>query len=161
MESARDGVIDLLASDHAPHTREEKEVGWTDAWAAHTGTPGIQYQLPLMVNAWHEGHISLARLVDLVSAAPARVFGLDRKGTLTPGVDADITLLDPDREWTIRNDSVLSKIGWTPYHGRKVKGAVARTVLRGSDVWIDGEVVGKPGYGRMAAVFPGPRGTSG
>ena len=149
------GVIDMLSSDHAPHTREEKEVGWTDAWAAHTGTPGIQYQLPLMVNAWHEGLISFGRLVDLVSTAPARVFGLKRKGTLIP--DADIALLHLDHEWTIRNDSVLSKIGWTPYHGRKVKGAVARTILRGSDIWVDGKVVGTPGFGQMVASYPGSK----
>ena len=153
-KALEDGVVDMLSSDHAPHTREEKEVGWTDAWAAHTGTPGIQYQLPLMVNAWHEGLISFRRLVDLVSTAPSEVFGLRRKGSLAPGNDADITLLDLDRNWTIRNDSVLSKIGWTPYHGRRVTGAVARTILRGRDVWVDGKVVGTPGYGRMVTSQP-------
>lgn len=145
------GSIDLLASDHAPHTREEKEIGWEDAWAAHTGTPGIQYQLPLMVDAWQRGKISLSRLVDLVATAPARIFGLDRKGRLAPGTDADIVLVDPNREWTISNDSVLSKIEWTPYDGRRVKGAVARTLVRGHDVWADGKVVGEPGHGRLAS----------
>lgn len=144
------GTIDMLASDHAPHTREEKEIGWEDAWAAHTGTPGIQNQLPLMVNAWHEGRISFPRLVDLVATAPARVFGLANKGRLAPGADADITLLDLDRDWTITNDAVLSKIGWTPYDGRTIKGAVVRTLVRGADVWIDGEIVGEPGTGRLA-----------
>ncbi len=145
-----EGVVDMLSSDHAPHNREEKEVGWTDAWAAHTGTPGIQYQLPLMIDAMHQGKISLPRLVDLVATAPARVFGLDRKGTLAPGSDADIVLLDLSREWTITNDSVLSKIGWTPYDGRTIKGAVDRTLVRGTDVWVDGEVVGEPGHGKHA-----------
>jgi dihydroorotase len=145
-----EGIVDMLSSDHAPHTREEKEVGWTDAWAAHTGTPGLQYQLPLMIDAMHEGRISLPRLVDLVATAPARVFGLDRKGTLAPGSDADIALIDTEREWTITNDSVLSKIGWTPYDGRTIKGAVDRTLVRGTDVWVDGEVVGEPGHGKHA-----------
>jgi len=145
-----EGVVDMLSSDHAPHTREEKEVGWTDAWAAHTGTPGIQYQLPLMIDAMHEGKISLPRLVDLVATAPARVFGLDKKGTLAPGSDADIVLLDLDRKWTITNDSVLSKIGWTPYDGRTITGAVDRTLVRGVDVWVDGEVTGEPGHGKHA-----------
>ena len=144
------GIVDMLSSDHAPHTREEKEVGWEDAWAAHTGTPGIQYQLPLMIDAWHDGMISFDRLVDLVSTAPAEVFGLARKGSLAPGNDADIALLDLEREWTITNDSVLSKIGWTPYDGRVVKGAVARTLVRGTDVWVDGEVTGQPGHGKLA-----------
>ncbi len=145
-----EGVVDMLSSDHAPHTREEKEIGWTDAWAAHTGTPGIQYQLPLMIDAMHQGRISLPRLVDLVATAPARVFGLDRKGTLAPGSDADIVLVDTEREWTITNDSVLSKIGWTPYDGRTIRGAVDRTLVRGTDVWVDGEVVGEPGHGKHA-----------
>lgn len=145
-----EGVVDMLASDHAPHTREEKELGWSDAWAAHTGTPGIQYQLPLMVDAWHQGRISFPRLVDLVAGAPARVFGLDHKGSLSPGSDADIVLLDLDREWTITNDSVLSRIGWTPYHGRTIRGAVIRTLSRGADVWVDGNIVGEPGHGVQA-----------
>lgn len=149
-KAMEEGVVDMLSSDHAPHTREEKEIGWTDAWAAHTGTPGIQYQLPLMINAWHDGKISFNRMVDLVSTAPARVFGLDKKGTLAPGSDADIALLDLDREWTITNDSVLSKIGWTPYDGRRIRGAVDRTLVRGVDVWAGGEVVGQPGHGKQA-----------
>lgn len=154
-QALESGAIEMLASDHAPHTREEKDLGWTDAWAAHTGTPGIQHQLPLMLDAWHKDKISFHRLVDLVSSAPARTFGLANKGTLAPGADADIVLLDLDREWTITNDAVLSKIGWTPYDGRAVKGAVARTMVRGVDVWIDGEVVGTPGHGKLAA--PGQR----
>lgn len=147
-EAMADGTINMLSSDHAPHTREEKEVGWTDAWAAHTGTPGIQEQLPLMINAMHEGRITLERLVELVSTEPAQVFGLKKKGSIAPGFDADIALLDLDKVWTITNEAVQSKIGWTPYHGREVKGAVSRTMVRGTDVWVDGEVVGTPGHGR-------------
>ena len=146
------GVVDMLASDHAPHTREEKELGWTDAWAAHTGTPGIQYQLPLMLDAARRGMLSFERVVDLVSTAPADVFGLPYKGRIAPGTDADLALVDLDRTWTITNDSVLSKIGWTPYHGREITGAVVRTMVRGTDVWVDGEVTGEPGHGKMAKV---------
>jgi len=144
------GVVDMLSSDHAPHTREEKEIGWTDAWAAHTGTPGIQYQLPLMIDAVHRGLISLPRMVDLVSTRPADVFGLAQKGRIVPGADADIALVDIERRWTITNDSVLSRIGWTPYDGREITGAVVRTLVRGADVWVDGEIVGTPGYGVQA-----------
>jgi dihydroorotase-like cyclic amidohydrolase len=103
-----------------------------------------------MLDAWHKGKLSFHRLVDLVSSAPARTFGLESKGSLAPGSDADIVLLDLDREWVIDNDSVLSRIGWTPYDGRSVKGAVNRTMVRGVDVWIDGDVVGTPGHGRLA-----------
>ena len=149
-EALADGSIDMVASDHAPHTRDEKDVGYQDMWAAHTGSPGVQYQLPLLIDAYHHGRISLARLVDAVAAAPARLFGLSRKGRITPGADADLTLIDPNREWTITNDSVLSKIDWTPYHGRTIRGAVERTMVRGTDVFVGGEIVGEPGHGRQA-----------
>ncbi len=148
-EALADGSIDMLASDHAPHTREEKELGWTDAWAAHTGTPGIQDQLPLMLDAIHRGRLTLDRVVDLTSAAPARVFDLANKGTLAPGADADIVLVDLNKTWTITNDAVLSKIGWTPYHGRSLTGSVERTMVRGTDVFADGAVVGTPGHGKQ------------
>ena len=146
----RDGTIDMLSSDHAPHTREEKEIGWEDAWAAHTGTPGIQYQLPLMIDAHNQGLLDFARLVELCATAPARAFGLNRKGSLEVGKDADVALLDLKRVWTIRNEGVLSRIGWTPYDGRECQGAVVRTLVRGTDVWVDGEIVGNPGHGRQA-----------
>ncbi len=145
-----DGSIDIFASDHAPHTREEKDVGYKDMWAAHTGTPGIQYQLPLLMDAHHQGRISLGRLVETTASAPARLFGLTRKGRIAPGYDADLVLVDPDREWTITNESVLSKIDWTPYHGRTIRGAVERTMVRGADVYANGEVTGEPGFGRQA-----------
>lgn len=151
-DSLRNGSIDMLASDHAPHTREEKEIGWTDAWAAHTGTPGIQDQLPLMLDALDSGKLSLERVVDLTSAAPARIFNIDKKGSLAPGSDADIVLVDLDRTWTITNEAVESKIGWTPYHGRSVTGAVVRTLVRGRDVYANGKVVGVPGHGKQVAV---------
>ena len=156
-EALADGSIDMLASDHAPHTREEKDVGYQDMWAAHTGTPGIQYQLPLLIDAHHQGRISPARLVEVVAGAPARLFGLSAKGRIEPGADADLVLVDPHEEWTITNESVLSKIDWTPYHGRTVRGAVKRTMVRGTDVYVDGEVVGTPGFGRQA-VPDAPRG---
>ena len=151
-EALRDGRIDMLSSDHAPHTREEKEVGWTDAWAAHTGTPGIQDQLPLMLDAVSQGKLGLDRLVDLISAAPARIFNIDKKGSLAPGSDADIVLVDLERTWTITDDAVESKIGWTPYNGRSVTGAVVRTLVRGTDVYADGAVVGIPGHGKQVVI---------
>ncbi len=149
-EALADGSIDMLASDHAPHTREEKDVGYQDMWAAHTGTPGIQYQLPLLIDAHHRGRITLDRLVEVVAGAPARLFGLSGKGRIEPGADADLVLVDPERKWTITHDSVLSKIDWTPYHGRTIRGAVERTMVRGADVYVDEEIVGAPGHGRQA-----------
>lgn len=150
-EGIADGTIDLLASDHAPHLREEKEVGWTRMWSAHTGTPGIQYQYPLLLDAVRGGRLTLERAVELVSAAPARSFGLDRqKGGIVPGKDADLVVVDLDAPWTIRNEGVLSRCGWTPYDGVECAARVERTLVRGVDVFAAGEVVGRPGLGRMA-----------
>jgi dihydroorotase (multifunctional complex type) len=147
----RDGTIDLISTDHAPHTREEKEVGWTEMWKAHTGTPGVQYQLPLLLQAAQDGRLSLERAVELTASRPADVFGLKAsKGAIVPGLDADLAIVDLDRPWTITNDGVLSRCGWTPYDGRDCGVSVDRTFLRGVEIYADGSVSGAPGLGRMA-----------
>jgi dihydroorotase (multifunctional complex type) len=150
-EGLLDGTIDMLSSDHAPHTREEKEVGWTKMWSAHTGTPGVQYQLPLLLDAVNQGKLPLERAIELVCSRPAEVFGLKQtKGVLTPGADADLAIVDMGDPWTITNDGDLSRCGWTPYDGRTCSVRVEHTILRGQDIYVDGKVVGQPGYGRQA-----------
>jgi dihydroorotase len=149
-QAMRDGTIDIVATDHAPHTREEKEPGWTDGWKAHTGTPSTQFYVPLLLDAARNGRATLERVVDLVATAPARAFGLARKGRLEVGCDADLAIVDLDRELEIRDEIVLSKIGWTPYAGRRVHGVVEATLVRGRVVFEDGAVVGEPGWGRQA-----------
>ena len=150
-EALADGTIDLISTDHAPHTREEKEPGWTDGWKAHTGTPSAQFYVPMFIDAATHGRLSLERVVELTATAPARIFGLGAKGRLEVGADADLAIVDLDREWEIRDEDVLSKIGWTPYLGRKVQGAVDTTLVRGKVVYADGAVVGEPGWGRQAS----------
>ncbi|NJD27395.1 MAG: amidohydrolase family protein [Chloroflexi bacterium] len=145
-----DGTIDLVSTDHAPHTRDEKEPGWTDGWKAHTGTPSTQFYVPLLLDAVHRGLISIERVVELVATAPARVFGLARKGRLEVGCDADIAIVDLEADFEISDDIVLSKIGWTPYAGSRVRGVVETTIVRGQVVYQDGHVVGQPGWGRQA-----------
>lgn len=147
----RDGTIDLISSDHAPHTREEKEIGWTKMWSAHTGTPGIQYFYPLLLDAVAGGELSLDRAVRMAAGAPADKFGLAaRKGAIEVGRDADIVLADLDSPWTIRNEDVLSRCGWTPYDGRNLRARIEHTLVRGKPVLTDGKVVGVPGQGRLA-----------
>ncbi|MBO2449997.1 dihydroorotase family protein [Actinomadura barringtoniae] len=150
-EGLRDGTIDVCSSDHAPHTRDEKEIGWTRMWSAHTGTPGIQYYYPLLLDAAARGDLTLARVAELVAEVPAREFGLaGRKGALLPGHDADIVIADPDSPWTITDADVLSRCGWTPYAGRDCRVRIERTFVRGTEVYADGCVTGAPGHGRLA-----------
>lgn len=145
-----DGTVDMMATDHAPHTREEKEPGWTDGWKAHTGTPSTQFYVPLLLDAALGGRLSLERAVELLSTAPARVFGLARKGRLEVGCDADVAVIDLAAEFEITDEMVLSKIGWTPYAGRRTHGVVETTLVRGQVVYEHGAVVGRPGWGRQA-----------
>jgi dihydroorotase len=149
-EALRNGTIDLISTDHAPHTRDEKEPGWADGWRAHTGTPSVQFYLPLLLDAASRGLILLERVVDLVATAPAREFALVNKGRLEPGKHADIAIVDLDREFVIRDEDVLSKIGWTPYAGRRVRGVVTNTLVRGREVYRENQIVGEPGWGRQA-----------
>ena len=145
-----DGTIDLISTDHAPHTREEKEPGWTDGWKAHTGTPSTQFYVPMFLDAAVRGRLSLERTVELLATAPARAFGLADKGRLEVGAHADIAVVNLDSELEITDDIVLSKIGWTPYAGMRVRGVVEATLVRGAVVYEDGRVTGAPGWGRQA-----------
>ncbi len=149
-QGVNDGTIDIIATDHAPHTREEKEIGWTDGWKAHTGTPSTQFYLSMFLTAALEGKVSLERVVEACSTAPARLFGLGTKGRIHPGLDADLVLVDLEREYEIRDEDVLSLVGWSPYAGRKVKGKPVRTIVRGRTVYVDGKVVGEKGFGQQA-----------
>ncbi|HYI04050.1 MAG TPA: dihydroorotase family protein [Reyranella sp.] len=149
-QGVNDGTIDIIATDHAPHTREEKEIGWTDGWKAHTGTPSTQFYLSMFLTAALEGKLPLERVVEACSTAPARLFKLDKKGEIRPGFDADLVLVDLESEYEIRDEDVLSLVGWSPYAGRKVKGKPVRTIVRGRTVYKDGKVIGEKGFGKQA-----------
>lgn len=150
-QGLNDGTIDIVATDHAPHTREEKEIGWRDGWKAHTGTPSAQFYLSMFLTAALEGKISLERVVDACSTAPARLFGLLQKGDVRPGLDADLVLVDLEHEYEIRDADVLSLVGWSPYAGRRFKGKPMRTILRGETIYLDEKVVGRRGGGQQSA----------
>ena len=155
-EGLNDGTIDIVATDHAPHTREEKEIGWKDGWKAHTGTPSTQFYVSMFLTAALEGKIKLERVVEATSTAPARIFGIEKKGDVVPGYHADLVLVDLDKEYEIRDEDVLSLTGWSPYAGRKFKAKPVRTIVRGRTVFKDGKVVGEKGWGKQArAQYPG------
>ena len=149
-EGLRDGTIDIVATDHAPHTRAEKEIGWTDGWKAHTGTPSTQFYLSMFLTAALEGKISLERVIEACCTAPAKLFKLKDKGAIEIGRHADLVLVDMDTEYEVRDEDVLSLVGWTPYAGRKFKGRPVRTILRGKTVFLNGKVIGEKGGGQQA-----------
>ena len=138
------GVPDVIGSDHAPHSREEKEQPYP---ASPSGMPGVQTLLPLLLDHVAKGRTSLARLVDLTSAGAQRVFGLIGKGRIAVGWDADFTIVDLNSEWTVQSDWLASKCGWSPFEGMRLRGRPVGTVIRGRRVMWDSELTG-PAVGR-------------
>jgi dihydroorotase (multifunctional complex type) len=142
-------VIDLIASDHSPHTVEEKLKAGS-IWKAPAGFCGVETLLPLMLTQVNAGRLSLQRLVRLLAENPAKIFGLwGVKGAVETGFDADLTLIDIGKEWTIKADKLHSKSKVTPWNGWRVKGFPILTLVRGEIVAENGEPVGKPGWGRL------------
>lgn len=133
-QAIRDGVVDVLGSDHAPHTLLEKAKPYPQS---PSGMTGVQTLLPVMLDHVHAGRLSLQRLVDLTSAGPARIFGIEGKGRIALGYDADLSLVDLRARRVIRNDWIASVSGWTPYDGRVVMGWPIHTVVRGHCVVRD------------------------
>ncbi|GLK56480.1 dihydroorotase [Methylopila capsulata] len=137
------GIVDVLGSDHAPHTLEEKAKAYPDS---PSGMTGVQTLVPIMLDHVAAGRLSLARFVDLTSAGPARIFGIATKGRLAVGYDADVTVVDLKRRETITNDWIGSRSRWTPYDGVSVQGWPVGTILRGRRVMWEGEIAA-PGTG--------------
>jgi len=137
----RDGVFDVVGSDHAPHTAEEKAAAYP---ASPSGMPGVQTQLPLLLDHVNAGRLTLARLVDLVCSGPARIYGIANKGRIARGFDADFTLVDLKASREITTDWLASKCGWSPFDGMTVTGWPLGTIIRGNVVMRDGELANAP-----------------
>ena len=135
--SLNNGVVDVLGSDHAPHTREEKAKTYP---ASPSGMTGVQTLVPIMLDHVNAGRLTLLRFVDLTSAGPARLFGIARKGRIAVGYDADLTVVDLKRRQTITDKWVASRAGWTPYDGVAVTGWPVGTIVRGRKVMWDGSL---------------------
>ncbi|HEY8574210.1 dihydroorotase [Phenylobacterium sp.] len=131
------GVADVIGSDHAPHTSDEKARPYP---ASPSGMPGVQTLLPVMLTHVAEGRLTLERLVDLTSHGANRLFGLADKGRLAVGYDADITVVDLKARRAITHDQMASRVGWTPFDGMEAKGWPKATVIRGRVVMRDGEI---------------------
>ena len=132
-----DGTVDVLGSDHAPHTREEKDRPYP---GSHSGMTGVQTLVPIMLDHVNAGRLSLARFVDLTSHGPQRIFGIAGKGRIAMGYDADFTIVDLKRKQTITNSWIESKCGWTPLDGVSVTGWPVGTFVRGRRVMWEGEI---------------------
>jgi len=144
-QALRDRVIDIVATDHAPHLPAEKAAGAGDIWKAPGGIPGLQTFLPTMLILVRQGLLGLPDLVRSCCSGPAQLFGLaGRKGELCIGADADIVFVDMARSWHIRDDDQLSKARYTPFAGRVVQGVPVRVLLRGREVMRDGALLGEP-----------------
>jgi dihydroorotase len=155
-----DGTIDLIATDHAPHAREEKTKN--DIWSVDCGFPGVETQMPLMLTAVQAGRMTLCDYVRLSAANPARIWGLyPRKGAIQPGADADIAVVDLAREWTIADAALQSRSKITPWNGRRVKGLPVHTLVRGRFVMRARKLVADTrGWGRSVhaiQAMPPPR----
>ena len=134
-------IVDIIASDHAPHTLEEKSAKYPKS---PSGTPGVQTLVPVMLNHVNNKKLSLSRLVSLWSYGPERVHKIFGKGRIQEGYDADFTIVDMNKEMTIENSQQKSRSQWSPYDGMKVKGWVTHTIIRGNCVMINDEIIGKP-----------------
>lgn len=131
----RQGVPDVIGSDHAPHTKDEKAKAYP---ASPSGMPGVQTLLPLMLNHVAEGRLTLQHLIELTSAGPQRVFGLRTKGRIALGYDADFSIVDLKARWTIEDSWLASRCGWSPFTGMALTGRPIGTIIRGQRVMWDG-----------------------
>ena len=136
-----DGVVDVIGSDHAPHTLSEKNKPYPQS---PSGMPGVQTILPVMLTHVAEGRLSLVKMVELLGHGPGKLFGLKNKGQIAPGYDADLVAVDLKAQRTITRDWLKSKCGWSPFDGMKVTGFPLMTFLRGELTAQDGALIGTP-----------------
>ena len=133
-QAVREGLIDVIGSDHAPHTREEKDKTYPDT---PSGMPGVQTLATILLDHVNAGRLTLERFVDLTSAGAARIFGIAGKGRIARGFDADFTIVDLKKKRKIENSWIASRCGWTPFDGMTTTGWPIATIIRGKTVMRD------------------------
>jgi dihydroorotase len=149
-KAVQDGTIDVVGSDHGPHTREEKEVGWKDMYTAPGGSPMIEQYLRLLLTEVNSGQLTLERLVELCCYGPAKLTGYyGKKGAIMPGADADLVILDMDHEEVLHAEHSHYLCGWMSAEDLPSKGRPQMTILRGKVIMEDGNVTAERGSGRL------------
>ena len=142
-----DGTIDTIASDHSPHSFEKKTPKDGNFWTISEGCTGVQTLLPVMVTEGRKRGLTWTRLVNLCATNPAKRFGLSyKKGDIQVGLDADITLFDPSKEWKQDDNKLFYLNKWSPYSNRTFKGQVVQTIVRGVSVFENGHIQSGPGF---------------
>jgi dihydroorotase (multifunctional complex type) len=147
---AAHGLIDMVNSDHCPYPYADKEAGLKDIWEAPFGIPGVETATLILLDLVSRKFLTLPQVAYLRSERPAMIYGLTgQKGALRVGCDADLVLVDLNKKVKFDNAKVVSKCGWTPYHGREATGDVVLTMVRGKVVMEEGKIVGEPGWGKF------------
>lgn len=139
-EGLKGGTVDVIGSDHAPHTKEEKDQGYPNS---PSGMPGVQTLLPVMLSHVQEGKLSLNKLIELVCESPSRMWGIEKKGHIQEGYDADFVILDMNKSYKVKTEQMASKCGWTPFEGLEYKGYIQRVYLGGELCVKDYQLVSK------------------
>jgi dihydroorotase len=140
----KNSIVDVLGSDHAPHSKEDKNKKYP---ASPSGMPGVQTILPIMLNHINNKKLSLKQLIKLMCENPCKIFGIKNKGYIKEGFDADLTIVDMNREQTIKNEMMATKCGWTPFNDMTIKGFPIATIINGKIVMSDGKVITE-GFGQ-------------
>ena len=139
-KATREGVADIIGSDHAPHSLENKKKEYPQT---PSGMPGVQTLVPLMLNHVNNNKLALNQFIKLVCENPVRIFGIKNKGYIKEGYDADLTIVDMNMKKVIKNDWIASKCGWTPFDGYEVKGFPLGTIVNGKAIVWDGKLIEK------------------
>ena len=130
----------MLGSDHAPHTKENKQKVYPDS---PSGMPGVQTIFPVMLNHVNDGKLTLEQLIKLMCENPCKIFGIKDKGFIKEDFDADLTIVDLNKEQIIKDEMIASKCGWTPFNNYKVKGFPVATIVNGAIVMLEGKIISK------------------
>ena len=136
--AVKNSIVDVLGSDHAPHSKEDKNKKYP---TSPSGMPGVQTILPIMLNHINNNKLTLEQLIKLMCENPCRIFGIQNKGYIKEGFDADLTIVDMNKEQTIKNEIMATKCGWTPFHDMTIKGFPVATIINGRTVMSDGKVI--------------------